>query len=80
MAHEINEHGILNILDYLNYQKVSPVYSVLFCLRLLGKQVNEISKESGVSRVYFYKVLAGQRKPNERIKEKPEELGITPWN
>jgi len=76
----MNTIQITNIFDYLNYKKISPVYSVPFCLRLLGKQINEVSKESGVSRIFFYKVLAGQRKPNEKIKQKLEELGINPWN
>jgi len=33
----------------------------------------------GVSRSLLYQVLAGNRKPNERIKQRLNELGINPW-
>lgn len=76
----MNTTKISSILDYLNYHSISPAYSVPFCLRLLGEQVNDISKRAGVTRGFFYQALAGKRKPNERIKKELNELGINPWN
>jgi len=70
---------ISNIFDYLNHQRVSPVYSVPFCLRLHGKKLNEISKTAGVTRGFFYQALVGKRNPNERMKRELEALGINPW-
>lgn len=70
---------IKNIFEFLTEQEIDPIYSVPFCLRLYGKKINEISESSGVTRNFFYKVLSGDRKPNEKIKEQLEALGINPW-
>ena len=75
----MNTSKTSNIFNYLNTQDIPPVISVPFCLRLLGVKTNDLHKSMGVSRSLLYQVLAGNRKPNEKIKQKLEELGINPW-
>jgi len=75
----MNTSKTSDIFDYLNTQEIPPVISVPFCLRLLGIKTNDLYKSMGVSRSLLYQVLAGNRKPNERIKQRLEELGINPW-
>ena len=76
----MNTTVIPDIFNILKEKEVPPVYSVPFCLRLLGEQINGISKRAGVTRGFFYQVLAGKRKPNERMKKELEALGINPWD
>lgn len=76
----MNTTIIPDIFNILKEKEVPPVCSVPFCLRLLGEQINQISKRAGVTRGFFYQALAGKRKPNERIKKELEALGINPWN
>ena len=76
----MNTMVISDIFNILKEKEVPPVYGVPFCLRLLGEQINEISKRAGVTRGFFYQALAGKRKPNKKIKKELEALGINPWN
>ncbi len=75
----MNTEIISEIFNILQEKRISPSYSVPFCLRLYGKKLNEISKAAGVTRGMFYQVLAGKRRPNERIKRELLALGIVPW-
>ena len=75
----MNTSKTSDILNYLNTQNIPPVISVPFCLRLLGVKNNDLYKSMGVSRSLLYQVLAGNRKPNEKIKQRLDELGINPW-
>jgi len=76
----MSTNKIANIFDYLQYKEISLVHSIPFCLRLFGEQINDISKRAGVTRGYFYKVLAGERNPNAGIKQELKVLGINPWD
>ncbi|MFH1642786.1 MAG: hypothetical protein ABIC04_07875 [Nanoarchaeota archaeon] len=76
----MNTREIKDIFNILINKQVPPYHSVSFCLKLYGKQLNEISKDAGVTRGFFYQALAGKRKPNERMKKELDALGINPWN
>jgi len=76
----MNTSAITDIFRTLEKKEVPPSYSVPFCLRLYGKQINEISKRAGVTRGFFYQALVGKRNPNKRMKKELETLGINPWN
>lgn len=75
----MNTSKTSDIFKYLNNQEIPPILSISFCLRLMGVRMNDLYKSAGVSRSLLYQVLAGNRKPNERIKQRLEELGINPW-
>jgi len=75
----MNTSKTSDIFNYLNTQDIPPVISVPFCLRLLGIKTNDLYNSMGVSRSLLYQALAGNRKPNEKIKQRLEELGINPW-
>lgn len=75
----MNTSKTSDIFSYLNKQDVPPILSISFCLRLMGIKMNDLYKSAGVSRSLLYQVLAGNRKPNDRIKQKLDELGINPW-
>lgn len=75
----MNTNRISSIFQYLTAEGIKPIHSVPFCLRLAGKRNSELAKAAGVTRNMFYKVLTGERKPNEGIKRELETLGINPW-
>lgn len=67
------------IFEFLQFKKVAIVYSVPFCLKLAGIQISDLAMYCGVSRTFFHQVLAGKRRPNERIRKGLGGLGIHPW-
>ena len=71
---------IINIFNFLNKQRVPLLYSVPLCLKLKGTQINKVSESAGITRNMFYKILAGERSPNENVKKELNKLGIIPWN
>ncbi len=75
----MNTNKIATIFKFLSLKGIKPIHSVPFCLRLSGKQISEVAKACKVTRSMFYKVLAGERKSNERIKRELLALGIDPW-
>lgn len=72
----MNTRKIENIFTFLNYHKIPLAYSIPFCLKVLGLQINEIAKQAGVTRGFFYQALTGKRKINEGIKRELAKLGI----
>jgi len=75
----MNTNKISNIFTFLASQNIRPIHSVPFCLRLLGKRNSALAKAAGITRNMFYKILAGERTPNENVKQSLKVLGINPW-
>jgi len=76
----MNTSTITDIFKTLKEKEIPALYSVPFCLKLYGEQMNEIAKRAGVTRGFFYQALIGKRNPNGRMKKELEMLGINPWN
>jgi len=74
-----NTKKIIRIFNFLNKQSVPLLYSIPLCLKLMGVQMKELSKTIGITRDMFYKIIAGERTPNEKFKEELNALGINPW-
>ncbi|MFZ5593683.1 MAG: helix-turn-helix domain-containing protein [Pseudomonadota bacterium] len=68
------------ILSYLSRQGIPPLHSVPFLFRVCGISITKAAVDAGMTRNYFYKVLAGERNPTQRVREViTVALGIDPW-